>query len=439
MARKKKNAPVVEEITEVIDNEKEVTSEISGITLTLEPEPFDAAEFYSAKEENSQPAVSEDQPLNIEPENAEPVIHDYTAEDQPVIVEPDVIQPLDQDVFVQPEITEPADIDSLIHEYNAEENFDAGLNEEGEPELTAEDIIEDILYSDNPEEVSAENAHQFIENSEDLQERAEEVIASQPEETMEAEESPVKTKDYDAEAIREETQQEKNMTKHVELKRVKRKKKKNDEMKLGFNWFFWISFIIILIPCVYFVMLLLDASDKTSTPLVGERPEYDLRYVFEYSHIQQINTAVRGIEGIEKVYVNLAVESLRVTIDTKDDLTNEQVKAITEQAYEKVNEILPVETYFTIYQTYKQYDLQIDVYNNIEFEGEQFIYYSLWRNSNMEEYTIKDMNAPLNPELYNELLEEMAEERRQKEEEANQQNSESSEGEESGNTEESGD
>ena len=86
MARKKKTAPVVEEITEAMDTEKEVTSEISGITLTLEPEPFDAAEFYSSKEENSQPADAQKLPPVVEPENIEPVIHEYSGEIQPDVI-----------------------------------------------------------------------------------------------------------------------------------------------------------------------------------------------------------------------------------------------------------------------------------------------------------------------------------------------------------------
>ncbi|MBQ1826928.1 MAG: hypothetical protein II126_03055 [Erysipelotrichaceae bacterium] len=422
MARKKKTAPVVEETTEVMNNEKEVTSEISGITLTLEPEPFDAAEFYSAKEEleQAEPEVSgDDQPLVVSSENAEPVIHEYPNEEPKTEEAPAAAEQ-------QPVVIEEAKDEPVIHEYPYEEKAP-----ESEPELTAQGIVDDVMNTETPEE-----EHQFIENAETQGERAEEVIADQPENEPVSEEAPVKTKDFDAEAIREEEKQEKSMTKHVELKQVKRKKKKNAEMKLGFNWFFWISFIIILIPCVYFVMLLLDASDKTNTPLVGERPEYDLRYVIEDSQLEEVKTAVSGIEGAEKVYVNLAVETLRITIDTNDDLTAEQVKAITEQAYEKVNEILPVETYFTLYQTYKQYDMQIDVYNNVEFDKEKFIYYSLWRNSNMENYSIKDMNAALNPELYNELLEEIAEEKRQEEAEKNQQNAEN--GEEGGNAEESG-
>lgn len=200
--------------------------------------------------------------------------------------------------------------------------------------------------------------------------------------------------------------------KKVKEKKVKEKKVKNKDEdvkveKLGFNWFFWINFIIIMIPCVYFVMLLLQASDKSNTPIVGDRIETDIQqqYTITEDHISRIKNSVSTVSGVEKCSVNLAVETLRITVDCRNDATVEDLKAIAEEVYNRVVSVLPAEQYFTVYQSYKMYDLEIDFYNDLN--SEDFKYVALVKNSNMETYSIADLTTPLNPEFYDELLAEV--------------------------------
>lgn len=71
------------------------------------------------------------------------------------------------------------------------------------------------------------------------------------------------------------------------------------------------------------------------------------------------------IPGVEEVTVNLKSATLRIHMNMADDENTEQLEDALNQAYDKVNEILPIETYFTNNEDGKMYDLEIDAYNYI--------------------------------------------------------------------------
>ena len=72
--------------------------------------------------------------------------------------------------------------------------------------------------------------------------------------------------------------------------------------------------------------------------------------------------------------------------------------------YTIVDERIPIATYFTRDGDYKQYDLDIMAYNDIN--SEELIIINLIKNGSMEEYSIQVLSRPVNPELVDRLKEE---------------------------------
>ncbi len=198
-------------------------------------------------------------------------------------------------------------------------------------------------------------------------------------------------------------EKEKDMTKKKVAKqprKIKRKKK----TKLGFNWFFWISLIIISIPVVYFVSLLVEASKVSHLPILGERIKNTIVYTINGSDVDYIADAVKQLEGVENAEINLIVETLRITVDVNDGYSEEQIEELILSIYTIVDERIPIATYFTRDGDYKQYDLDIMAYNDIN--SEELIIINLIKNGSMDEYSIQVLSRPVNPELVDRLKEE---------------------------------
>ncbi len=183
------------------------------------------------------------------------------------------------------------------------------------------------------------------------------------------------------------------MTTDDNLRKVKVKKK----YRLGFNWFFWISLIVILVPIAYFGWLLWEAAKVTHTPIVGDRIKNTITYEIDDATVSKVSDAIKTIDGVESVQVNLIVETLRITVNAVDGKTLEEYDALAENIYHAVNSVTPIDTYFTRTEEYKQYDLEINVYDNLDAEQPNMV--SLIKNSSMETYVINNLSEPINPEL----------------------------------------
>ena len=134
-----------------------------------------------------------------------------------------------------------------------------------------------------------------------------------------------------------------------ELRKVKVKKKK----RLGFNWFFWLSFIVLMVPVCFFLYLLYSAAQETHTPIVGERINTEIIHMIDEDQKSAVESRLKQLDGVEGCAVNLIVETMRIELDVRDDMTSEEMNDLVLQAYEAVNEILPVETYFTQQEDYR--------------------------------------------------------------------------------------
>ena len=170
--------------------------------------------------------------------------------------------------------------------------------------------------------------------------------------------------------------------------------------------------IIILVPCTILGAVLLQSLEDSSKPVVGSRYEESLDPAITEEQLTQVQTALEGFDGVEKIEVNLKTARLAILINTKDDMNNDGIKKIIQQAYAKVNEILPVGTYFTnkelINETtnetsiVKMYDLQIDAYNVVE--GDNQIHYVVSKTGAQEEELLQLISSPKDKEVANDVM-----------------------------------
>jgi len=184
-----------------------------------------------------------------------------------------------------------------------------------------------------------------------------------------------------------------------EIKQVdKSKKKAKKQEKLGFNWVLFVCMIIIAIPCGLFLWIILSALEDTGTPILGNRFLSDLNPAIQTAQVEQIDQKIEGLDGVEGCEVNLIVATLRIHVDANDALTYDEMQALSMNVYSAVTEVLPVETYFSQFDGQQQYDLEINVYNNLDLD-EDFVMFNVVKNSPMETYLIHDVSTPIDAEL----------------------------------------
>jgi len=162
--------------------------------------------------------------------------------------------------------------------------------------------------------------------------------------------------------------------------------------------------IILLIPVVIFGLIMFQAQSGNSTPEIGERFRNDLDPAITDNDMESLQKAIAAIEGVEACDVNMTTAQLRINVDTKDDLTKDQIKELCTTIYNKVNELLPIETYFTSKDSMRMYDLSINCYNMLE-DSESYIYYILTKNAMMEKPATQLVSEPINKELAESLRE----------------------------------
>ena len=127
---------------------------------------------------------------------------------------------------------------------------------------------------------------------------------------------------------------------------------------------YWIAGIVILIPVLLLGWIYLSAKESSGSPTVGSRFDNSLNPAITEEQLDKVKSAMK-LDGVESVEVNLISATLRINIDTKDDASSAKVKSIMNEAYDKVNDILPIKKYFTNNDSDKMYDLEVHVYNFI--------------------------------------------------------------------------
>ena len=168
----------------------------------------------------------------------------------------------------------------------------------------------------------------------------------------------------------------------------------------------WIAAAVILIPTILVGVVVMTSTENSGTPVVGSRfSETDLNPAITDDQITQIEAAMKELDYAESVEVNLKSATLRINIDLDDivdEVDEELVKKLASQASDKVDPILPVETYFTQQSDAKMYDLSINVYNYSSFDEEHtedhWIYVCLTKTSASEKSVVDVLSVPRDEE-----------------------------------------
>ncbi len=147
----------------------------------------------------------------------------------------------------------------------------------------------------------------------------------------------------------------------------KKKNKKGSKSKI----LYWIAGIVILIPLLLLGWIFISTKENSGQPTVGSRLGESLDPAITEEQVNQIKDAMT-FDNTDNIEVNLISATLRINIDTSDDASSANVKEIMNEAYNKVNEILPIKTYFTNNDSVKMYDLEVHVYNFIPDEEHSY-------------------------------------------------------------------
>lgn len=170
-----------------------------------------------------------------------------------------------------------------------------------------------------------------------------------------------------------------------------------------------IALIILILPFAIFGFILLRDSSQTGEPVIGSR--YDEQLDSEITS-EQINLIENNVVDERVIYkkVILKASTLRVYLEVDAEESKESIQELANTSYEKVVEVLPVETYFVLQGKNKNYDLEVHVYNNIEDrESDEFHYYQITKSSSMETLAGEFVSDTRDPDFKEEVLENLAE------------------------------
>ena len=170
--------------------------------------------------------------------------------------------------------------------------------------------------------------------------------------------------------------------------------------------------IICIVPCAILGAILFQSLEDSSKPVVGNRYEESLDPAITEDQLTQIKTTLEGFVGVESIEVNLKTARVAILINTTDEISYGNVQNIIQQAYIKVNEVLPVGTYFTNRELFdetknestivKMYDLQIDAYNVVE--GDNQIHYVLSKTGAQKTELLQCVSSAKDSEVANDVL-----------------------------------
>ena len=148
-------------------------------------------------------------------------------------------------------------------------------------------------------------------------------------------------------------------------KRKRLSKPKRQKVKQGHK-LVWLTLVIILVPVLVIGYVLLTSAKESDQPVEGNRfGPNDLNPKIQDTQLDSIQNELMQIGGMETATIDLKSATLRVHLNMVDSADQNTLEAAAHQAYNIINEYLPIETYFTNSAEGKNYDLEIDSYNYI--------------------------------------------------------------------------
>lgn len=169
--------------------------------------------------------------------------------------------------------------------------------------------------------------------------------------------------------------------------------------------------ILLLIPLAILAAILLSSLEDSSQPVVGKRYKNELNPAITQENISKLEE-VLTFDGVDSVQINFKTARVAILIDVADNSDAKTIKAKLTDAYKKVDEVLPIKTYFTNQVNEevitKMYDLQIDAYNVIS--GDDQIHYVLTKTGASKKEKINLVTSAKNKDVANEVLSQNTEE-----------------------------
>lgn len=179
----------------------------------------------------------------------------------------------------------------------------------------------------------------------------------------------------------------------------KMKVKKKPHIVLG------LLIIVLLVPTIILGAILINTLEDSSKPVVGQRYQNELDPAITQDKIQSLQSAIQ-IDGVENVEINFKSARVVILLDMNDNASKNSIKNAVQKAYNQLNEVLPVSTYFTNRvdgeTIIKMYDLQIDAYNVVE--GDNQIHYVLTKTGAQEDEIIQLVSSPKDKDVANDVL-----------------------------------
>lgn len=170
-----------------------------------------------------------------------------------------------------------------------------------------------------------------------------------------------------------------------------------------------IGLLIIIIPLTIYGGILISAALQTGSPVEGDRFKGDLDPAITKEDVAKTQEKLANLSGVQDAKIELISGQMRVYLDVEDALTAEEIEEVAKSAYDTVDSVISVSKYFTSKDSRRMYDLSINVYNYVDAENEDMIYYIVTKNAMMEEKSIQLVSEPLNEDLAAELRGELTE------------------------------
>ena len=166
----------------------------------------------------------------------------------------------------------------------------------------------------------------------------------------------------------------------------------------------WLGIIIVLVPCIILGVVRMNSLENSREPVVADRFKNELNPAITETDLASIRSNL-NYDNIDNLEVNLISATLRVMINTSDDMAEGDLLWILNDAADKIAAVLPIETYFTNSAATKMYDLEIHVYNTTKgSETLPQIYYVKTKNAANEDWVIDNYTVAKNPELAKSIL-----------------------------------
>lgn len=187
---------------------------------------------------------------------------------------------------------------------------------------------------------------------------------------------------------------------------MSRRNRANKPPKQGHKILFF-ALAVILIPTSFVGYSLLTSIDGQGKPVAGERfSKNDLNPSIKKQDIKTLEESLNSLENVERASVDMPSATLRVHLNLTDDASEEAAQKALDNAYNAVNNLLPVDVYFTNKADSKMYDLEIDSYNYLiddTHTTDDWVYLKLTKTGSAKKPNVDNMNKSKDEELSNKL------------------------------------